>query len=554
MAGGAAAQGLSGAYLAGRHAAATGDVAAAARGFAEALEADQGNTRLMELAVFNLLAAGDVTGAAPIAARLVQAAPQHRIGNLALVVESIAEGRFEGALSRLQNAPEAVYPLLGRLLEAWSAAALGEDAAADAALAALDQRDVFALFGDYHRGLIRAFQGDHEAAAEAYAKALSSLQSPTTRFALAYGATLETLGRGEEAAALYRRAGAGPLGDPAVTAALARLEAGAPPEPIVTDAVEGAAEALFGVASVFANDNGRRVAMVYARLATALRPDHVEARLIVARLFEELERHDLALAAYDAAPADTPYRARLAIGRAEALYELDRVEAATEALRALALAQPESFDIRNALADHLRRTEQWEACAEAYGAAIDILAQQDIENWALFYQRGICHERAGLWNLAEPDFRKALALEPDQPYVLNYLGYSLVEQRRNLDEARAMIERAVELRPEDGYITDSLGWVLYRTGDYAGAVEWLEKAVELAPYDPVINDHLGDALWMVGRRLEAAFQWRRARSLDPEPEELERIKRKLDVGLDAVLADEAALETGAADAEAPNGG
>jgi tetratricopeptide (TPR) repeat protein len=308
------------------------------------------------------------------------------------------------------------------------------------------------------------------------------------------------------------------------------------------------------VASVFANENGRQLALIYASLATALRPDHVEAHLIRAQLFERQERYDLALAAYDAAPADTVYRTTLAIGRAEALFELGRIEAATEALRALTVAEPDSLEARTALADHYRRTEQWEAGAEAYGAAIDILAEQDRENWVLFYQRGICHERAGLWELAEPDFRKALELNPEQPYVLNYLGYSLVEQRRKLDEAKGMIERAVELRPDDGYITDSLGWVLYRLDDFEGAVDWLEKAVELEPHDPIINDHLGDALWMVGRRMEAEFQWRRARSLEPEAEELERIKRKLDVGLDAVLAEEAALEGGAANGGAADGG
>jgi tetratricopeptide (TPR) repeat protein len=124
--------------------------------------------------------------------------------------------------------------------------------------------------------------------------------------------------------------------------------------------------------------------------------------------------------------------------------------------------------------------------------------------------------------------------------VLNYLGYSWVEMGRNLDEAKGMIERAVEQEPENGYITDSLGWVLYRLGDYQGAVEWLEKAVELAPVDPVINDHLGDVLWAVGRKIEARFQWHRAMSFDPEPEEAERIRRKLEVGLDVVLEEEGA--------------
>ena len=149
------------------------------------------------------------------------------------------------------------------------------------------------------------------------------------------------------------------------------------------------------------------------------------------------------------------------------------------------------------------------------------------------------------WDAAEADFRAALEIDPEQPQVLNYLGYSLVERQEKLDEALSMIERAVEARPESGYIIDSLGWVLYRMGRYEDAVSHMERAVELMPVDPVVNDHLGDVYWAVGRKLEAEFQWRRALSfVDPEDTDAEakpdRIRRKLDVGLDVVLAEEGA--------------
>src|SRR5690606_33991930 len=143
--------------------------------------------------------------------------------------------------------------------------------------------------------------------------------------------------------------------------------------------------------------------------------------------------------------------------------------------------------------------------------------------WTLFYFRGIAYERAKQWDKAEADLLQALALFPEQPHVLNYLGYSWVDQGMHLDEAMDMIARAVELRPNDGYIVDSLGWAHYRLGNYEEAVRELERAVELRPEDPVINDHLGDAYWKVGRRLEARFQWAHARDLDPEPDALEEI-------------------------------
>ncbi|MCB1328433.1 MAG: tetratricopeptide repeat protein, partial [Maritimibacter sp.] len=163
--------------------------------------------------------------------------------------------------------------------------------------------------------------------------------------------------------------------------------------------------------------------------------------------------------------------------------------------------------------------------------------------WRVYFARGITYERRGDWAAAEADFRKALALSPEQPSVLNYLGYSLVERRENFDEALDMIKRAVGARPYDGYIRDSLGWVYYRLARYEDAVAEMERAVELLPLEPVLNDHLGDTFWAVGRLREARFQWRRALSFitdDTDLDELnpDRIRRKLEVGLDVVLDEE----------------
>mgnify|MGYP006271753789 CR=1 FL=1 len=548
------AQGVAGAYLSARQADRAGDVAAAAEFYERALRRDRENAALMERAVASMLAAGMLRDAAPIAADLVAAAPQHRIGNLALVAESFAEGRFDGALSRLRSTPEGFHPLVGGLLEAWAARGAGVGDA-EAPLAELEERPLFDTFADYHRGLLRAAAGEHENAIVAFEAALGQMRGPTARLALAYGASLEAVGRVEDARALYAETNAAALGDAALEAALARIESGEAAQPLVSTPAQGAAEALQGVASVYANESGRRFALVYARIAAELDPGLADAWLLVAELFERQSQPALALAAYEAAPDDPASRIRIDIGRAGALAALEREDAAAEALRALVAAEPEEIEAHVALGDLLRDAERWEEAADAYGEAIDLAESEGRENWVLYYRRGIAFERAGLWDLAEPDFRRALEIEPEQPLVLNYLGYSLVEKRRNLDEARGMIERAVGLRPDDGYITDSLGWVLYRLGDFEEAVSWLEKAVELAPYDPVINDHLGDAYWMVGRRMEAEFQWKRARSLEPEPSDLARIKRKLERGLDAVLAEEDREAAAAASASSDaNGG
>jgi Flp pilus assembly protein TadD len=160
-----------------------------------------------------------------------------------------------------------------------------------------------------------------------------------------------------------------------------------------------------------------------------------------------------------------------------------------------------------------------------------LLDKPDRSNWTLFYFRAICFERTKQWPKAEADFKKALELFPDQPLVLNYLGYSWVDQGVNLDEAFKMLRRAVDLRPTDGYVVDSLGWANFKLGHYEEATRELEKAIELKPADPVVNDHLGDAYWRMGRKLDAHFQWNHARDMGPEPEDLPAILKKIDSGL-----------------------
>lgn len=216
-----------------------------------------------------------------------------------------------------------------------------------------------------------------------------------------------------------------------------------------------------------------------------------------------------------------------------------------EVLERLAEDQPTLAPVYSALGDLLRQQEQYEEATAAYDKALEYSDEGAAARWFLYYARGISHERLKLWDKAEADFRSALEINPDQPQVLNYLGYSLVERRVNLDEALGMIERAVEARPDSGYIVDSLGWVLYRLGRYDEAVGHMETAVELMPVDPVVNDHLGDVYWAVGRYREAEFQWKRALSfIDPEDTDgeadPERIRRKLEVGLDEVLSEEGA--------------
>ena len=231
------------------------------------------------------------------------------------------------------------------------------------------------------------------------------------------------------------------------------------------------------------------------------------------------------------------------LGRASALKEMGRIDDAIAVLTSAVQVHPDLAFLHAAIGDALRGEQRYAEATPHYDAAIARYETERPEQWGVYFARGITLERQGQWDKAEADFRKALELSPDQPSVLNYLGYSLVERRENFDEALDMIKRAVAARPYDGYIRDSLGWVYYRLGRYQEAVAEMERAVELMPLEPVLNDHLGDTYWAVGRTREAQFQWRRALSVITDDTDLEaldpdRIRRKLEVGLDALLTEE----------------
>src|SRR5207302_10937524 len=291
------------------------------------------------------------------------------------------------------------------------------------------------------------------------------------------------------------------------------------------------AEALYGLGASLGRQGGEDLALVYLQLAIYLAPEQPLALLSLADLYENLKKPQLAIKAYQRVPEDSSLRRNAEIQLAVDLDALDRTEEAKSHLDKLVAARPNDQEAVVALGNLLRGRKQFKACGDVYSKGIDMISKPDKQNWLIFYFRGICYERSKQWDRAEADLKKALELYPDQPHVLNYLGYSWVDQGINLDDGMRMIRRAVDQRPDDGYIVDSLGWAFYRIGNYDEAVKNLERAVELKAEDPTINDHLGDAYWRGGRVPEAQFQWSHARDLKPEPDDLKRIDEKLKNGL-----------------------
>jgi len=531
--------GLAGAYLAARQASMLSDYSAAAEYYSIALARDPSNPRLLENALTAFVGLGEVGRAIPVAQRMQSGGNSSQLANLVLMADQMKRGAFSEALADIE-AGRQTAPLVDALVGAW--ARFGEGNMSEALEAFDAAADSMGLkqFALYHKAMALAAVGDFEGADEIFSgKAAGPLQA-TRRGVLAHVEVLSQLERNADAIELIDTA-FGTESDPDMAQLRARLAAGETlPFDMVTNATEGAAEVFFTVAGVLNGDAMDSYTLMYSRLAGYLDPKNSDAVLLSAGLLEAQERYQLAIEAYSSVGKDNPAFYAAEVGRAKAMQQAGDVEGAISVLRSLADTYPKVAIVPVTLGDILRSEERYDEARLAYDQAIALFEKPERPQWIVYYARGICEERLDMWDKAEPDFRKALELEPGQPQVLNYLGYSYVEMNTNLDEALEMIEQAVDARPNDGYITDSLGWVLYRLGRYEEAVPQMERAVELMPVDPVVTDHLGDVYWAVGRKIEAEFQWRRALSFDPDEEEADRIRRKLEVGLDAVLKEEGA--------------
>ena len=530
--------GDAGAYLAARSAAVQNDFAEGARWFTRALETDPENAGLLEGALISYIGVGDFPMAADAAERMMAVGGRSIGANIALLVRDTQANDYDAILA----APDErkIGNLMDQLVRAWAEFGKGRMSEAVAGFDEVAKTEGLKAFGLYHKALALAAVGDFEGADAILSGKAAGPLVVNRRGLFAHIQILSQLERHADALALMDRSfGTDP--DPELAALRVQLEAGAPlPFDMVRSAKDGLAEVFFTVAVALNGEAEDAYTLLYARAALDLNPDHAEALLLSAGLLDQLGQRALAGETYALLPKDHPAFHAAEIGRAETLYAQDQKAEAVAVLKALAEARPELLVAQVAYGDALRREEQFDAAAAAYDKAIALVPSPDERHWSLFYSRGVAHERSQQWDKAEADFRKALELNPDQPQVLNYLGYSFVDRGENLEEALSMIERAVAARPDAGYIIDSLAWAYYRLGRYEDALPQMERASLLEPVDPVVTDHLGDVYWAVGRKLEAQFQWRRALSFEPEEKDAIRIRRKLEVGLDAVLAEEGA--------------
>jgi tetratricopeptide (TPR) repeat protein len=533
-----AVESLSGAFLAARVAEMDDDVESSIAFYRRALDFDPDNRQIQQSLMLSLIAAGRLGEALPYAEKLKKVADVERFSRVALAVDAISRKRYTDASNLLKLALESdLDRLITRLMSSWTKVGLKKGREAVYDLDSLEGPEWYDLFLSYHRALLADAAGMPDVADAAFrvtmedTAAAGSAPETWLRSAEAYASFLARRDRRDEAIEVLNQAEEVAPGRLTLVALRKKIEDGGRIGRYVSGPAEGASEVLLNIGSALNRGGGEPFVRLYLQLALALDPDSDAVLLQLASVAEQREASEEAIALYGRIPESSPLKRAAELQLGLNLADLKRYDEAIPHLSKLLDQDPDDMRAYLALGGVYASKEDFKSAAGIYDRAVERLETPDGTNWNIFYQRGIAYERLKQWPKAEPNFRKALELSPDQPQVMNYLGYSWVDMNMNLEEGLELIRKAVDLRPSDGYIVDSLGWAYYRLNRFEEAVVELERAVSLRPEDPILNDHLGDAYWRVGRKLEASFQWAHARDLKPDPDVLLTVEKKLREGL-----------------------
>jgi tetratricopeptide (TPR) repeat protein len=522
----------SGSYLAARHASVERDAGSAATFYRSALRTDPKNNELLDRAFISSLAEGDIDEAVKLADRILTIDKGNRVARLVVGARDLKQKKYAAAQINInQSVRGPITDLVATLLSGWASYGAGDTKTAIANIDKLTGPEWYPIFKDLHSGMILELANKEKEAGARLERAYK-LDDSALRVMDSYARWLSRNKDAASAQAVYETFDKKLARHPLVLEGIRETKAGRKLSPLVDSPQTGAAEALYGIGASLTRRGGEDLALVYLQLALYLAPNHSLALLSLADLYESVKKPQMAIKVYERVPANSPLKRNAQIQQATDLDTAERSDEAIKILKDVTAQDPKDLEALMALGNIERGRKKFADCTQTYTRGIDALpSANDKANWVYYYFRGICEERSKQWSKAEADMRKALDLQPEQPHVLNYLGYSWIDQGINLDDAMKMIKRAVDQRPDDGYIVDSLGWAYYRIGNFEDAVKNLERAIDLKPEDPTINDHLGDAYWRIGRTLEAKFQWAHARDLKPEPEELPKIEAKIENGL-----------------------
>nr|WP_246272498.1 tetratricopeptide repeat protein [Phyllobacterium pellucidum] len=529
---------LSGAFLSARSAERDNDFGSAINFYRQALTFDPKNTELRQSLLLVLLTDGQFKQALPIAEELKAVPEIERFSRLALGIDAMNRKQYQKVNTLMMLSLQSdLDRMITGLISAWAKAGAGKPNEALSMIAKLEGPEGFNLFKTYNSAMIADMAGQKDKAAKFYQDAIddkvSVAAAPDTyeRLVEAFASFKFRNGDRDGAVALIQQASEMLSGRMVLTEFGKEIGDAKTVKPLIQTPQQGAAEVLYTIATAIDRNGAEAFSKLYLQMSMPLRPDNDATLFQLGDISAKLEQPEKAIDYFGRIPADSPYSRDAKMQLAINLAILKRNDEAIAELNSLLGSDPQDMRTYLAIGSIYSQDKNFRQAAETYDKAVAALANPKREDWSIYYQRGIAYERLKEWDKAEPNFLKALDLYPDQPQVLNYLGYSWIDMNMKLEQGLDLIKKAVAARPQDGYIVDSLGWAYYRLGRYDEAVAQLEQAVKLRAEDATINDHLGDAYWRAGRKLEATFQWSHARDSKPEPEDLAKIEEKLKNGL-----------------------
>ena len=514
-----------GEYLSGYHATKTNDYSKASDYFSESLRLKNSGEFLEAHTLGLLLVAGKVDEARKIAEQLYSKS-KNNLAALTLIAGAAMDDNYDEAEKVLAKYQEdKSTSIINGIINAWVKLGNKKPEEAKKIISGLQNDPLFEVFTKYNYALISELSGDNAKAESLYDELLTVKKLPLNIQAAAWN-FYGKIGKKDKQAAID-----------------ASQKSGYDLEKHykITSAKEGIAESLVGVGGIIMNEYSQDKAASIFRLSLYLNPKLDQARLLLGTVLMNEGDFSAANKILSSIPNDSYLGDLAKLTIAKNFESMDKNDKAKEFLSELISNKDVKFDtMLDALvtmADLGRKTEKYDEANDYYTKALNLVKtkypnqEYDTKYWAIFFARGVCLERLKEWDKAESDFNFALKLYPNQPDVLNYLGYSWIEMDKNLGQAKDMVLKALEQKPDDAHIIDSAGWAWFKLGDYTKAVNLLEEAAGTMPYDPTVNDHLGDAYWKIGRKNEAKFQWNRALKNDPDKELKAKLISKIDHGL-----------------------
>lgn len=526
--------GYAGSFLSGRFAKTQQDLDKASELADEALSASPQSENFVMEAIRVHVLAGNIGKAKKLVGKLTGEARKEPMIAMLRTLDAFEKHRYDdAALSLSDTADTGLLGIIKPAMLAWITMGKQEGKAPVPSLnAAIEKSGFFAPFLHYQQALMYDIAGDAPKALEHMEQAVSDPSSAPYRVVEMLVKLYVRQGQLDKAKKVVEAFNAA---NPDAVFTLKMPETGRGAVEEISDAKEGMAELFFTTASILFGEEISTETLAYLRLALHLRPNFPPAQFMLAHVYEQQKAHERAVLVYDSIRTGNVFYERGQLRKALNLEALGKVEEASALLDSWASSHPEDISALITKADMLREQKRYQDASSVYTQALLRVKKPENRHWPIFYTRGICYERTGQWDLAEKDFNTALALEPEQPDVLNYLAYSWLTMGKNLKKAREYLQIAVNARPEDAHIVDSMGWAHYIAGDFEQAVSYLEQAIEITPDDAAINDHLGDAYWRSGRVIEARYEWNRALRQKPDDKLKANLELKLKNGLPPFL-------------------